>query len=198
MFLQNRIEERLDDAIHVLRNHAETGQFLPPPELGHGMQPPGLSQGPIMQSSSIGQGPGVHPPGLAQGRLTHTSGQGQGPLIQPPVLGPNLLIPPLGQGPVIQRLDQSSLLPPHGLGLGQVSATMMTPFIPAAEEPVAGCYGVGNGIPVGGMADVLFCGYVISNDELYALFAVFILILNSTKFCILLIQSEYSEVALRR
>ncbi|KAI0237614.1 Transcription factor 12 [Lamellibrachia satsuma] len=32
---QSRMEERLDDAIHVLRNHAEGGQILPP-----GMMPP--------------------------------------------------------------------------------------------------------------------------------------------------------------
>jgi hypothetical protein len=37
---QTRIEERLDDAIHVLRNHAESGQLIP--------NPSGQVQGPTM------------------------------------------------------------------------------------------------------------------------------------------------------
>ena len=59
------MEERLDDAIHVLRNHAESGQMLPPGHPAAGM--PGMMPGPhsngFMPGSMVGS-VGPYPPGM--------------------------------------------------------------------------------------------------------------------------------------
>ncbi|KAK2186930.1 hypothetical protein NP493_182g03041 [Ridgeia piscesae] len=53
--LQSRMEERLDDAIHVLRNHAEAGQVLPPGM----MPPPPHSNGLPIPPGVMGYVPGI-------------------------------------------------------------------------------------------------------------------------------------------
>lgn len=66
--LQSRMEERLDDAIYVLRNHAESNQLLPPgaaPPEGHPYEMgPGGHMAPHPHGSA---GPGGHP-------LPHSNG----------------------------------------------------------------------------------------------------------------------------
>ena len=61
VFQQSRMEERLDDAIHVLRNHAESREdLLPPGAAAHMMQQQQMMQ-PHPASHSNGP-PGLYPP----------------------------------------------------------------------------------------------------------------------------------------
>jgi hypothetical protein len=61
---QSRMEERLDDAIHVLRHHAEAGELMPGVPGVPGM-PPGMVPTPSQHSNGLAGINSGFPPGMA-------------------------------------------------------------------------------------------------------------------------------------